>query len=1610
MRRRNILIATATLLLLFLTTAIFVLRSARFSNFVREKIVAVVEESTGGVVEIGSFEFDWTHLTVRIRDFVLHGREPRDAPPIARIPFLELRLKLLSGFKKAIDLRYLGVHQPQVHLLVFPDGSTNIPQPKTHKPSSGKSSLETTVDLAVKRFELENALIEYADRKTAWSARGNDVRLLLTYDIQNPRYQGQLSVNPLFLTLPRRPATPVQVNLPLTIEKDGVTVSGGKLSSAQSQVLVDTSLRNLQNPVITGDVKASVSLPEWLTDFPRDAPKLLTANVSGNFDLKDRAAQIRSVNVNLGKTTFSASGTLSQNAATTFHGNLVLDELARAARIRSPQMSGELLLDGKAQLDARNNYFADGTLRSRGLALRSGATQISDLVISSPFHADPSLINFNGLRASGLGGELGAKISIEDLRRLSANGNLKNFSLPLLISVLTGKRLDYDGTINGSIAAKSDLASKGLTGYRAETRLHIAPGSRGVPLSGELAANYNGSTGAITLRESYLAMPHTRIDLSGSLAKDIDVNLVSHQLNDFLPIANFGAERPMNSLPVVLQGGAATLQARVTRALSAPEVSGRLDVNKFAVEGRSFDRLGLDLSASGTHAVIQNGSLTRTGLQADFDASLGLRKWEPFPESPLLANLTMRNADLADLFALAGENSIHAKGQVTGDVHINGTYGNPLGSATVNVANGLVYEQPFGRMFASMNLADQLITLSSLELDTAGGAIRANGTFQHPRDTLSAGRLDAHLTANNLQLANVKPLEQQNEGVAGLVEMKADIAADMREAKAILSNLTADFSGRSLQVHGQDAGNLTATARTINGAVNYEVKSDFAGSTIGVNGRTVLASSYPTTARASIQNLAVEKALLIAGQGSVPVRGNLSGTANLSGTPSAPNGDLSFVLAQANLYDEPVDRLQGAIRYSNALLELSSLKVQAPAGSITLRGSYAHAGNTFDQGTAKLHVDGTAVNIAKIEHARQIMPGLAGALHLAADVSADLRGNANKRDILLKSLAAEIRTSDLHLDSRRLGDANFVAKTTGTNLSLQLDSSVAQSQIRGEGQIELTGQYATRASLKFANVRYANLAPFVSSEPAIRPAFDALVEGQASINGPLLNADNLNGRLQIDRLDVRTNSQASTTGGPPARNAAFQNDGPLIITLAHSVAQIERFEIKGSRASIQASGAMNFKNANTPLALRLKSDADLGVLQDASRDFYSSGAVTVDATVRGTFGNPQVNGKIELKNANLNYASAPNGLSNANGVILLNGTNASIQNLTAESGGGKITLTGFAGFGARSLNYNVRATANKVRTRYSGVSLTSNANLTWVGSTRRSLLSGTVSIQRIGYSSSSDAGSLLSDLSTPPTTPTAPSPWLSGTRLNIKVVTDPDLHVVSTYAQRLDISSSLTVRGTLATPGVLGLVQVTNGQLVFFGNTYTVNRGTVNFSNPNAIEPVLNVSLETIAQGVDVLLGVSGPMENLKLSYHSDPPLTFQQIVQLLATNTTPADPTIAAHQPVPPQQSLSQMGESALLGQAIANPLASRVQRVFGLSQFKIDPSVSGSGQPTARVTLQQQIANNVTFTYITDVTQTNSVIARVQWDMTPKFSAVALRDYNGNVSLQFLYKFKVR
>jgi translocation and assembly module TamB len=104
-------------------------------------------------------------------------------------------------------------------------------------------------------------------------------------------------------------------------------------------------------------------------------------------------------------------------------------------------------------------------------------------------------------------------------------------------------------------------------------------------------------------------------------------------------------------------------------------------------------------------------------------------------------------------------------------------------------------------------------------------------------------------------------------------------------------------------------------------------------------------------------------------------------------------------------------------------------------------------------------------------------------------------------------------------------------------------------------------------------------------------------------------------------------------------------------------------------------------------------------------------------------------------------------------------------------------------------------------------------------------------------------------------------------------------------------------------------------------------------------------------------------------------------------------------------------MGESAIVSKAIADPVSNRLQRVFGVTQLKIDPAfTNGSQVPQARLTMQQQISNNITFTYVSALDDPNTTVIRMEWAFNQRWSAVASRDENGIVSVNLFYKKQFR
>ena len=186
-----------------------------------------------------------------------------------------------------------------------------------------------------------------------------------------------------------------------------------------------------------------------------------------------------------------------------------------------------------------------------------------------------------------------------------------------------------------------------------------------------------------------------------------------------------------------------------------------------------------------------------------------------------------------------------------------------------------------------------------------------------------------------------------------------------------------------------------------------------------------------------------------------------------------------------------------------------------------------------------------------------------------------------------------------------------------------------------------------------------------------------------------------------------------------------------------------------------------------------------------------------------------------------------------------------------------------------------------------------------------------------------------------------------------------------------------------------------------------MNRGDIRFVNPVRIDPILDMDLETKARGVTVNIAISGTMQKLNVNYSSDPPMQPREIIALLAVGRAPTDAAgLNPEAATTSSTSLSEAG-GGLIGEAISAQLSSRLQRFFGASHVKIDPTVPGVEYlPQARLTIEQQVSKDVTLTYITNLNRTEEQIVQIEWDFSKRWSAIAVREANGLFGVDFQYR----
>jgi translocation and assembly module TamB len=386
---------------------------------------------------------------------------------------------------------------------------------------------------------------------------------------------------------------------------------------------------------------------------------------------------------------------------------------------------------------------------------------------------------------------------------------------------------------------------------------------------------------------------------------------------------------------------------------------------------------------------------------------------------------------------------------------------------------------------------------------------------------------------------------------------------------------------------------------------------------------------------------------------------------------------------------------------------------------------------------------------------------------------------------------------------------------------------------------------------------------------------------------------------------------------------------------------------------------------------------------------------------------PVITGRIEVSHVGLSMIDLPAGLGDLNGSLVFHEDRLRVQKLTGRVGGGLVAFAGDVTFG-RTIGFDLTANGNEIRFRYSGISLTSDQSLRLNGTLKDAALTGDITVTRFAQIPSADLTLALAHSTQTIDVPNPNSP-LNNLHLDIRILSAPELTVQTSLA-KLSGDVDLRLRGTPIRPVLLGRINIAEGDINLNGAKYHLERGDITFSDPVRIDPILDVEATTHVRDYDITIGLHGTMEKLNTTYRSDPPLSSDDIIALLAFGRTQQEGSNGGTTTIP-QVGFAESASNAILGQAINATVTNRVSKLFGVSSIRINPAVGGpDNNPYARLTVTQQVANNVTLTYITNLTQAAQQVIQFEYNVTSQYTIVGTRDENGVVSFDLLIRQRKR
>jgi translocation and assembly module TamB len=883
-----------------------------------------------------------------------------------------------------------------------------------------------------------------------------------------------------------------------------------------------------------------------------------------------------------------------------------------------------------------------------------------------------------------------------------------------------------------------------------------------------------------------------------------------------------------------------TLRGPATGVVAAARTAGgliaqaRMDMGAGGILGVSFDRLGTGFWYDrGRIEVDYLGAISGT-TRVHANGTLERSGRLAFDVAGAQINLATVGQRFGFGRWLAGTADI--AGTITGSRRA------PVLRAEVAARDGHVGPLPFSAARGTITLTSTALSTPQLSLVDGRGIYTASGEIDWGRR-----RIDASVRAEGVSAQRLLHLARVPLALQGTVQAAVALSGPLANplAAGVVDLVDGRIEGQRVD-HARGEFHWTGDALLLEGAEARIGASVLHGAgTVTRSGRIGLTFAASNFALHDIGALRSEFVRLA---GTVDLSGSIGGTLRV------PSFAVSLSSSTLTINGQSFDRASGAAQFQRGRLSLQPLLLEQGDGR------YRLSGNVTFGAVPTVNIE------AGVEHAElATLLGLADirppfALRGAVDGTFSVSGQLTNPSARLNFQLRDGRVGD-----HAIREAQVDASMANRAITLRtLSVKPQRGELVGAGTVNLRGG----SEVEFAG-RGLDL-------DLLRPLL--------SLNRPLTGTLDFTVQLSGPITDPQAGVSASVTDG--AIGAAIFDRVLLQAFYDHGQLQIEQGLLQEGPHKARFEGSLPFNPArlrfdeDRPMDLRVTLEGgDLSVVGlFTDRVERASGPLQGELRLTGTVARPNIRGSVQVSGGTLKLRDVDPDLRDVNGLVTFSADEATVERLVAHAGEGTLALTGTVGIQAFQLNrLNLQLDADRAKVAYRPyVSGLLEGTLRLEGTAQRPTVTGKIALSGgdvtigAGLSTPAGNGNLIS---------------LTNPILNLDVQAGEGLWV-NVGGLRFQVHGVLHTAGTWHRPQLSGEVTAEGGTFRAFNTTFTLTEGRASFSAFRGIVPFIDAVAETRVGSTRVTLHVTGTPDNLSLALSADPPLSRQQIVELLASQT----------------------------------------------------------------------------------------------------------------------------